>query len=137
MQSDKPRKGGAPEQHPSRKPGKKGKVGEVLTPMELQRYDRGAVLQRRVRAAAALHGYMNDTDLADAIGRSRIAVGKWWRGSRPEPEALAALSRATGLSFEELMRFVYDDGPPPGLPDLDRAADSAAEGARPPNDRVQ
>lgn len=74
---------------------------------------RGQVLKRYVRSAAALQGLYDDVALANEVGRTRTAVGKWWTGVRPEPAALARLADATGLSVDDLTRFVYFDGPPP------------------------
>jgi transcriptional regulator with XRE-family HTH domain len=79
-------------------------------------FDRGQLVKRYVRAAAALHGLYDDTAIALAVGVDRIAVGRWWQGAQPKPDALGRLAVATGLSTDELTRFVYYDGPPPTLP---------------------
>lgn len=113
MQSDKPPKVVRGRTTPRR--GSK-EAGEVLSPAEAARELRGQVFKRYVRAAAAMHGLYDDTAIGDAVGRSRIAVGKWWQGARPEPDTLVALARATGLSADELLAFVYNDGPPPTMP---------------------
>ena len=92
---------------------------------------RGQELKRYVRSAAALQGMYDDTSLGKAVGRTRIAVGKWWRGAQPEPPALIAIARVTGLSADELLRFVYNDGPPPTLLGAGSALGSGvAEGIR-------
>lgn len=106
--------------------------GEVLSPAESQALERGQALKRYVRSAAALNGLFDDTALGEAVGRTRITVGQWWRGARPEPDAIARIADVTGLSTDELTRFVYFDGRPPTIeglageaqvlhPDLDAA----------------
>ena len=103
----------------------------MLSLVELQRFERGAEVKRVVRAAAALREMYDDTAIAAAVGMTRIAVGKWWQGARPEPDALARLADATGLSFEELATFVYRDGPPPAIVQPGSPADMAtAEAVR-------
>lgn len=94
----------------------------MLSAVELAAMERGQMFKRYVRAAAALRGLFDDTALGAEVGRTRIAVGKWWTGSRPEPDAILRLADATGLSVDELTRYVYYDGPPPHLP-----ADEEAE----------
>lgn len=92
---------------------------------------RGQDLKRYVRSAAALQGLYDDTALGRAVGRTRIAVGKWWQGVQPEPSAISAIARATGLSEVELIQFVYSGGPPPSLAYPGSAlASGAAEGIR-------
>lgn len=88
----------------------------MLSPVEAAAMARGQILKRYVRAAAALNDLYDDVALGEAVGRNRAAVGNWWRGSRPDPEVLFRLADATGLSPDELTRFVYSDGPPPALP---------------------
>lgn len=88
----------------------------MLSPTEADALARGQELKRYVRSAAALRDIYDDTALADAVGRTRMAVGKWWRGVRPEPDAIRALGAATGLSVDELTRYLYFDGPPPTPP---------------------
>lgn len=104
--------------------------GEVLSPAEAAAFMRGQDLKRYVRAAAAMRGLYDDTALGKAVGRTRVAVGKWWTGSKPEPDAVGRLASATGLSVEELGRFIYYDGPPPHLPDpVEAEAQERAEAA--------
>lgn len=103
------------------------KGGDVLSPQEI----RGQLLKRYVRAAAALSELYDDVALGEAVGRNRAAVGNWWRGARPEPEVLFRLAEVTGLSTDELTRFVYSDGPPPSLPEAGSpVATSVQEGLR-------
>lgn len=90
--------------------------GEVLSPVEMALFDRGQLVKRYVRAAAALRGLYDDTAIALEVGVDRIAVGRWWQGAQPKPDALGRLALATGLSTDELTRFVYYGGPPPTLP---------------------
>ena len=78
--------------------------------------DRGQLVKRYVRAAAALHELYDDTAIGEAVGKSRMAVGRWWLGAQPKPDTLSRLAEATGLSTDELTRFVYFGGPPPTLP---------------------
>jgi hypothetical protein len=111
--------------------------GEVLSPAEAVSFARGQELKRYVRSAAALRGMYDDTAIGEAVGRTRIAVGKWWRGAKPEPEAVRALADATGLAIDELGAFIYYDGPPPHLPDPEEAearerADAAERSGRVP-----
>lgn len=89
---------------------------EVLSAQEVRAQNRGQLLKRYVRAAAALRGMYDDKAIAAAVGRGRGAVGAWWTGSRMEPDTIMRLADVLGLSFEELSRFVYGDGPPPRLP---------------------
>ena len=106
-------------------------TGETPTPAEVERMARGQDLKRYVRSAAALRGMYDDTALGKAVGRTRIAVGRWWQGAQPETPTLIALARATGLSADELIQFVYNDGPPPTLVAPGSAADLAVrEGIR-------
>lgn len=83
----------------------------MLTPAEI----RGQELKRLVRSAAALYGLFDDAAIGRATGRTRITVGQWWKGSKPEPETIARLSEVTGLSADELVRFVYLDGKRPTI----------------------
>jgi hypothetical protein len=100
----------------------------MLSPAELGRLERGAEWKRYLRAAAALRDLYNDTSIGEAVGRSRIAVGKWWQGARPEPETLRQFAEATGLSLEELAAFVNYDGPPPRLAGcVETAAESGVQ----------
>lgn len=114
--------------NPVRKRTAKVRDGEVLSPAEVAAFERGQDLKRYVRAAAALVGMYDDTAIGRAVGRTRIAVGKWWTGAKPEPDAVRAIADATGLSVDELGRFIYYDGPPPHLPDP--AAEEAEGEAR-------
>lgn len=93
-----------------------GKDGEVLSPVEAAALHRGQILKRHVRAAAALNDLYDDASLGEAIDLGRGAVAGWWRGARPSPDSIYRLADVTGLSPDELTRFVYSDGPPPTLP---------------------
>lgn len=92
---------------------KSGKDEDVLSPVEL----RGLEFKRYVRAAAALNRLYEDTEIAEAVGVSRGAVSGWWRGSQPTVDTIYRLAGATGLSPDELTRFVYQEGPAPALPE--------------------
>lgn len=89
---------------------------EVLSPAEDAALVRGQDLKRRVRAAFADRGVYDDTAIGDAVGVGRGAVLAWWRGSRPLPGVLQRIADATGLSLDELTRYVYFGGPLPQLP---------------------
>jgi len=103
----------------------------VPSAAELDRLVRGEQLKRHIRAAAALRGLYEDTDIAERVGRTRITVGQWWRGAQPDPASLVRLAEATGLSPDELMRFVYQAGPPPTIvPPASAAAEAIREGIR-------
>lgn len=92
---------------------------------------RGQLLKRYVRAAAALSGFFDDASLAQAVGIGRGAVAGWWTGSQPSPPTIFRLAAVTGLSSDELTRFVYDGGPPPSLPEPGSPVDSSVrEGLR-------
>jgi transcriptional regulator with XRE-family HTH domain len=95
----------------------------VLSPTELRQADRGLELKAYVRAAAALRGIYTDADLAGAVHVTPGAVRGWWSGAMPKNDTLGDIAEATALSLDELIRFVYFDGPAPTLPDL--AADTA------------
>lgn len=86
---------------------------DVLSPVE----ERGLELKRYVRAAAALNELYEDTDIAEAVGVSRGAIAGWWRGAQPSGETIFKIAEITGLSPDELTRFVYSDGEPPTMPD--------------------
>jgi transcriptional regulator with XRE-family HTH domain len=124
VQNERSAKAGARRQH--------GAGGEeVLSAVEMTALTRGQMLKRYVRAAAALQDLYDDSALGKAVGRNRAAVGNWWRGAKPDPEALLALADVTGLSTDELTRFVYADGPPPTLPEAGSPVESSvAEGLR-------
>lgn len=99
----------------------------MLSATEAAALGRGADFKRFVRAAAAMRDLFDDVALAEEVGVGRGAVRGWWMGAQPSPETLGRLARATGLSTDELARFVYYDGPPPSLPvHPDSAATSAA-----------
>lgn len=85
----------------------------------------GQVLKRHIRAAAALQDIYGDTAIADAVGVQRGAVRGWWAGSKPKPPTLRAIAKVTGLSTDELTRFVYYEGPTLTLPKLDIIRDVA------------
>ena len=106
---------------------KQHKDEEVLSAQEV----RGRTLKRYVRAAAALREMYDDASLARAIGKQSQTVGHWWDGSRPSGPVLFVLADVTGLSADELTRFVYSDGPPPTLPAAGSpVASSVQEGLR-------
>jgi transcriptional regulator with XRE-family HTH domain len=92
------------------------KDGEVLSPSEAAVKLRGQILKRYVRAAAAMNDLFDDAALADAVGIGRGAIAGWWRGAQPSGQTIFRLAAVTGLSADELTRFVYDDGGPPSLP---------------------
>lgn len=103
----------------------------MLSPLEAAALDRGQAFKRYIRAAAALSDLYDDSVLADAVGIGRGAVSGWWRGSKPSAETIVRLARATGLSADELYRFLYADGPPPTLPEPGSpVASSVQEGLR-------
>lgn len=117
---------------------RKKRVGDVLSPQEAAAFDRGQTLKRVVRAAAALNDIYDDVALGSAVRRNRAAVGNWWRGARPELDVLLRLADVTGLSSDELTRFVYSDGPPPALPEPGSpAVSSVEEGVRLGRERQQ
>lgn len=89
----------------------------MLSPADAADVSRGQTFKRYVRAAAALHDLYEDTDIAKAVRVGRGAVGHWWLGAKPEPETIRRLAQATGLSVDELNRFIHYGGPPPRLPD--------------------
>ena len=99
---------------------------------------RGQLLKRYVRAAAALSGLFDDASLAKEIGIGRGAVAGWWTGSQPSAPTIFRLAAVTGLSSDELTRFVYDDGPPPSMPAPGSPVDaSVQEGLRRDQSRQQ
>ena len=87
----------------------------MLSPVEAAALDRGQALKRYVRAGAALNDLYDDTALADAVGVQRGAVRGWWTGAQMQPDTIRRVAKVTGLSPDELTRFVYFDGPPPTL----------------------
>lgn len=96
---------------------------------------RGLTLKRYVRAAAAMRDLFDDTALGQAVGRTRITVGAWWRGAKPEPDAIVKLAEVTGLSADALIQFVYFDGPEPrpigaDAPEVADAIDAQAQAIR-------
>jgi transcriptional regulator with XRE-family HTH domain len=114
----------------ARRQQQKRNEGEVLSPAEAEVRDRGQTLRRFVRAAAALSDVYGDTAIGDAVGVKRGTVSAWWKGAQMKPETIRRLAEATGLSFEELTRFVYLGGPPPALPANDPARSAVLEGVR-------
>jgi transcriptional regulator with XRE-family HTH domain len=90
----------------------------MLSQAEAAAAQRGQLLKRYVRAAAAMQGIYDDVTLGEAVGVQRGAVLGWWRGSRPSPMTLRDLADATGLAVDELAAFVYYDGVPPRLPGI-------------------
>ena len=88
---------------------------EVLSPAQALAFQRGQALKRVLRAAAALHDLYDDTALGKAVGVVRGAIRAWWEGAQMQPDTLRRAADATGLSPDELTRFVYFDGPPPTL----------------------
>jgi len=110
----------------------------VLTPAEAAALVRGQVFKRVIRAAGALRDLFDDASIAEAVGVGRGAVGDWWTGARPGAETIYRLASATGLSPEELTRFVYFDGPPPALPEPESPVTSGVqEGLRRDQSRQQ
>lgn len=109
MQNEQSAKHGARVHH-------RGDKDEVLSPVEAAAIERGQTLKRYVRAAAAMNDLYDDASLGDAVSVSRGTVAGWWRGAKPSGDTIFRLARATGLSPDELTRYVYSDGPPPGLP---------------------
>lgn len=106
--------------------------------MEAAALDRGQILKRHVRAAAAMNELYDDTALAHATDVGRGTVLDWWRGAKPKGETLFRLADATGLSADELTRFLYSDGPPPSLPEAGSpVASSVQEGLRRDQERQQ
>jgi hypothetical protein len=95
---------------------KKGE--EVLSAADAAALVRGRDLKRCVRAAAALSGLYDDTAIAGAMDIARGTVGGWWDGAQMKPDNIRKLAGVTGLSSDELTRYVYYDGPPPRLPEL-------------------
>ena len=79
----------------------------MLSPNEAAAFERGQLFKRHIRAAAALNELYDDSAIADAVGRRRAAVGNWWVGAKPDPEALLRLADVTGFALAELTRFVY------------------------------
>ena len=113
-------------------------AGEVLSPAEVESRTRGAELKRVIRAAAALHGLYDDSAIGERVHRSRATVAGWWKGAQPSPDTLAEIAAATGLSVDELTRFVYFDGPAPRLVAPGSPVDSAVqEGIRRDRERPQ
>lgn len=94
--------------------------------------ERAAILKRWVRAGAALRGVFDDAELARRLEVSRNSVGAWWRGALPEPERLPMIADETGLSYDELSRFLYAGGPVPTVPAApgDAAMSAIREGIR-------
>jgi transcriptional regulator with XRE-family HTH domain len=88
----------------------------VLSPVDMAALERGQTLKRYVRAAAAMHELYDDVAIAERVGVQRGTVGKWWTGATPKGDTLFRLADATGLAPDELLRFLYSDGPPPSLP---------------------
>lgn len=97
--------------------------GDVLSTAEL----RGQEYKRVLRAAAALNGMFTDSAIAKVVGIGRAAVGNWWMGSRPEPPQALRLAKATGIPKDELFSYLYEDGPPPALPEPGSVARASVE----------
>jgi transcriptional regulator with XRE-family HTH domain len=112
VQDERSAKRGASGQHKRGKP----RDEEVLSPVDLAAFERGQTLKRYVRAAAAMNELYDDVAIAERVRVQRGTVGKWWTGATPKGETLFRLADATGLSADELLRFLYSDGPPPSLP---------------------
>ena len=89
----------------------------MLSPEKAADLDRGQRFRRYVRAAAALRGIFDNSELARRMEVQRGTVNGWWTGARIEAESIPRLAEVTGLDADELWRFVYADGPPPTLPD--------------------
>jgi len=105
------------------------KAEEVLSPVEAAARDRGITVKRYVRAAAALRDLFDDTAIAEVVGVNRGAVAGWWKGAQMTPDTIRNLAEATGLSVDELTRFIYYAGPPPRLPEASGLA-GLREGVR-------
>ena len=100
---------------------------EVLSPIEAAAFDRGQTFKRYVRAAAAMNELYDDVAIGDAVGVSRGAVGKWWGGAKPQPPVVFRLADVTGLSADELIRYLNADGPPPRLPAVGSPEESSVQ----------
>lgn len=111
MQNDQSAKRGASGQRAARA------GGDVLIESEWSASVQGETLKRVVHSAAALHGIYTDSALAEALKIGRQAVRAWWHGAKPEPDTTFRIAGVTGLSADELSRFLYADGPPPSLPE--------------------
>lgn len=101
----------------------------MLSPSEAAASARGHLLKRYVRAAAAMQGIYDDVALAEEVGIGRGSVAGWWKGAKPSPETVRSIAEATGLPTEELVAFIYYDGPPPRLPDVEGEARERADAA--------
>ena len=88
----------------------------MLSEQEADALARGQLFKRVIRAAAALNELYDDVSIGEAVGVGRGAVAGWWTGSRASPETIYRIADVTGLSADELHRFLYADGPPPTLP---------------------
>lgn len=99
----------------------------MLSPHEIDSASRGETFKRHIRAAAAMNGIYDDATLAMRVGAHRRTTAGWWSGARPSPDSLRQIADATGLSLDELNRFVYYDGPAPHLPTLADIEDMEAQ----------
>lgn len=112
----------------------------MFTPMALDamRVQRGHEMKRYVRAAAAMRGIFEDRALATRAEVSERTVSGWWRGAVPKHEALDSIARTTGLARDELVDWLYYDGPPPRLPGCDEPEEIAvARLSDPPSEPPQ
>lgn len=84
-------------------------------------------LEKRIHAARREKGFTQE-QLAEAVGKSRVAVAQWETGqARPRHPTLLAIAQATGVSIEWLESGISPDGshvpslPPSteGIPNLD------------------
>lgn len=125
MQNERSQKRGASAHHahPVRQ-------GEVLAPAAATRPAWTAEFQYVIRARAALVGLFDDTSIARAIGRRRETVAGWWKGARPDPDTLAELADALGLSRAELFGWVYLGGPQPAITPSNQEQEAAVREAR-------
>lgn len=106
--------------------------GEVLSPVDLERAQRGREFKRLVRSDAARRDIYEDTELAEAIGVSRQAVQGWWAGARPSVYVLRRISEATGTPVEVLEAIAYPDPMPELPPELVERMDRLAATPQPP-----
>lgn len=98
----------------------------MLSPQQ----QRGDTFRRVVAGAAALRGIYTNDGLAEAAGVSRGTVTGWWGGALPKAETVPGIVRATGLDRQELIDWVYYEGPLPHLPQpVDEEAQDRAESA--------
>jgi len=67
-------------------------------------------LEKRIHAARREKGYTQE-QLAEAVGKSRVAVAQWETGqARPRHPSLLAIAKATGVSIEWLESGITQGG---------------------------